>query len=90
MLDALASAVAVVGSDWRIQVVNRQWERIFGRSAADTIRRDLFAAFPDFAADPSVRMLRALRADGATRHFDLEFAVGDGGRAVRRARNLHR
>ena len=77
VLDALASAVAVVGSDWRIQVVNRQWERIFGRSAADTVRRDLFAAFPDFALDPAVRMLRALRADGATRHFDLELAVGE-------------
>ena len=78
VLDALASAVAVVGSDWGIQVVNRQWERIFGRSAADTVRQDLFAAFPDFAADPAVRMLRALRADGATRHFDLELANGDG------------
>ena len=77
VLDALASAVAVVGSDWRIQVINRQWERIFGRSATETARRDLFAAFPDFAADHAVRMLRALRADGATRHFDLELATGD-------------
>lgn len=78
VLDALASAIAVVGSDWRIQVVNRQWERIFGRSATETVRRDLFAAFPDFAADHAVRMLRALRADGATRHFDLELPAGDG------------
>lgn len=77
VLDALASAVAVVGSDWRVQVVNRQWERIFGRSAADTVRRDLFAVFPDFAADPAVRMLRALRPDGTTRHFDLELAIGE-------------
>ena len=77
VLDALASAVAVVGSDWRIQVVNRQWERIFGRPATDAVRRDLFAAFPDFAADHAVRMLRALRADGATRHFDLELATGE-------------
>ena len=77
VLDALASAVAVVGTDWRIQVVNRQWERIFGRPATDAIRRDLFAAFPDFAADHATRMLRALRADGATRHFDLELATGE-------------
>ena len=77
VLDALASAVAVVGSDWRIQVVNRQWERIFGCSASEAVRRDLFAAFPDFAADHAVRMLRALRADGATRHFDLELPAGE-------------
>ena len=57
--------------------MNRQWERIFGRSATETVRRDLFAAFPDFSADHAVRMLRALRADGATRHFDLELAAGD-------------
>ena len=77
VLDALASAVAVVGADWRIQIVNRQWERIFGSSTADTVRRDFFTAFPDFAADHAGRMLRALRADGATRHFDLEVALGD-------------
>jgi signal transduction histidine kinase len=77
VLDALASAVVVVGSDWRIQLVNRQWERVFGRSAADVVRRDLFAAFPDFAADHALRMLRGLRDDGGTRHFDLELAVGD-------------
>lgn len=77
VLDALANAVAVVGSDWRIQVVNREWERVFGRAAADTVRRDLFAAVPGFAADHAVRMLRGLRADGATRHFDLELAIGE-------------
>ena len=77
VLDALASAVAVVGSDWRIQLVNRQWERVFGRSASDTIRRDLFAAYPEFSADQAMRMLLALGADGATRHFDLELAVGE-------------
>ena len=31
VLDALGSAVAVVGADWRIQILNRQWERIFNR-----------------------------------------------------------
>lgn len=77
VLDALASAVAVVGPDWRIQVVNRQWERIFGRVATDITRRDFFATFPDFAADHAARMLRAPRADGATRHFELELAVGE-------------
>ena len=77
VLDALGNAVAVVGSDWRIQMLNQQWERIFGRSAADAVRRDLFSAFPYFAAEHPARMLRALRADGATRHFDLELSVGD-------------
>jgi signal transduction histidine kinase len=72
VLDALGSAVAVVGADWRIQVLNRQWERIFNRSAAECTRRDLFAAFPFFADDHPAAMLRGARADGVTRHFDLE------------------
>jgi signal transduction histidine kinase len=72
VLDALGSAIAVVGADWRIQVLNRQWERIFNRSAAECTRRDLFAAFPFFADEHPAAMLRGARADGATRHFDLE------------------
>ena len=62
----------MVGSDWRIQTLNRQWERIFGRSAAECTRRDLFAAFPFFAEEHAAQMLRDARADGTTRHFDLE------------------
>jgi signal transduction histidine kinase/PAS domain-containing protein len=77
VLNALGSAIAVVGSDWRIQMMNRQWERIFGRSAAECTRRDLFAAFPFFAEAHAASMLRAARADGATRHFDLELASPD-------------
>ena len=76
LLDALGSAIAVVGSDWRIQMLNRQWERIFGRSAAECTRRDLFAAFPFFEEDHAAKMLRDARADGATRHFDLELPHG--------------
>ena len=72
VLDALGSAVAVVGADWRIQILNRQWERIFNRSAAECTRRDLFAAFPFFADGHPAAMLRGARADGVTRHFDLE------------------
>ena len=72
VLDSLGSAVAVVGTDWRIQLLNREWERIFGRSAAECTRRDLFAAFPFFAEEHAASMLRASRLDGATRHFDLE------------------
>ena len=72
VLDSLGNAVAVVGTDWRIQMLNRQWERIFGQSAAECTRRDLFAAFPFFAEEHAARMLRASRIDGATRHFDLE------------------
>src|SRR5262245_23448157 len=77
VLNALGSAIAVVGSDWRIQMMNRQWERIFGRSAAECTRRDLFAAFPFFAEEHPASMLRAARADGATRHFDLEVPPPD-------------
>jgi signal transduction histidine kinase len=76
VLDALRNAIAVVGSDWRIQHLNRPWERIFGRRAAEVVRRDLFATFPFFAEDHAATMLRASRADGATRHFDLELRVG--------------
>jgi signal transduction histidine kinase len=76
VLDALASAVAVVGVDWRIQLVNRQWERLFGRLNADCVRRDLFSAFPFFSQEESARMLRASRSDSATRHFDLELRTG--------------
>ena len=72
VLDALGTAVAVVGPDWRIQTLNREWERIFGRSAAECTRRDLFAAFPLFGEAYPATMLHASRADGATRHFDLE------------------
>lgn len=72
ILNALASAVAVVGADWRIQSVNQQWERVFGRSNAECMRRDLFSAFPIFAESEAARMLRASRVDSATRHFDLE------------------
>lgn len=72
VLDALSSAVAVVGADWRIQSVNQQWERVFGRSNSDCVRRDLFAAFPIFSEAEAARMLRASRIDSTTRHFDLE------------------
>ena len=76
VLDALRNAVAVVGPDWRIAVLNRQWERIFGRTAADAARRDLFTTFPPFAEEPAASILRASRADGTTRHFDLALHVG--------------
>ena len=72
VLDALSHAIAVVGGDWRIQLVNRHWERVFGRSSTDCARRDFFLAFPLFAEEHAARMLRAARADGASRHFDLE------------------
>lgn len=78
LLDALGSAIAVVGSDWRIQTLNRQWERIFGRSAAECTRRDLFAAFPFFGEEHAAQMLRDARADGTTRHFDLELPHAKG------------
>ncbi len=74
VLDSLGNAVAVIGTDWRIQTLNRQWERIFGQSAAECTRRDLFAAFPFFGEEHAARMLRASRIDGATRHFDLELS----------------
>ena len=76
VLDALTTAVAVIGVDWRIQMMNQQWERLFGCPAAECMRRDLFAAFPFFADEQVVRMLRASRADGATRHFEVESANG--------------
>jgi signal transduction histidine kinase len=76
VLDALRNAIAVVGPDWRIQLVNRQWERIFARPAAEAVRRDLFAAFPAFADEHIARVLQSARVDGATRHFDLELRVG--------------
>lgn len=72
VLDALGSAIAVVGDDWRIQMLNRQWERVFNRSAAECTRRDFFVAFPFFAEEHAEEMLRATRGDGATRHFDLD------------------
>ena len=80
LLDALTNAVVVVGFDWRIQMMNQQWERLFARPAAECLRRDLFAAFPFFADDQAARMLRASRADGATRHFDVESPDGNGER----------
>jgi len=76
VLDALRNAIAVVGSDWRIQHLNRQWERIFGRPSADVVRRDLFTAFPFFADEHTATMLRSARLDGAARHFDLELRSG--------------
>jgi signal transduction histidine kinase len=72
VLDALRNAIAVVGPDWRIQLLNRQWQRIFGRPAAESVRRDLFATFPFFAEEHAAMMLRASRGDGAARHFELE------------------
>jgi signal transduction histidine kinase/PAS domain-containing protein len=78
LLDALPTAVAVVGPDWRIQMLNQEWERVFARSAIECVRRDLFATFPFFAEEQSARMLRASRTDGGTRHFDLELPTGDG------------
>jgi len=77
VVDALSNAIAVVGSDWRIQILNRAWERVFGRSSAECARRDFFSAFPFFAEEHAARMLRAARADGTTRHFDLELASDD-------------
>jgi len=63
VVDALSNAIAVVGSDWRIQILNRAWERVFGRSSAECARRDFFSAFPFFAEEHAARMLRAARAD---------------------------
>ena len=78
VIDSLGSAIAVVGADWRIQMLNRQWERIFGRPAVECTRRDLFAAFPFFAEEHAARMLRSARADETTRHFDLELPFANG------------
>jgi signal transduction histidine kinase len=72
ILSAMETAVAVVASDWRILALNRAWERVFGRAAGDCVRRDLFSCFPFLAADHAESALRATRADGATRHFDVE------------------
>lgn len=76
VVDALRSAIAVVGPDWRIQLLNQQWERIFGRQSAEVLRRDLFSSFPFFAEEHAANMLRAARADGTARHFDLEVLSG--------------
>jgi signal transduction histidine kinase len=76
VLDSLRNAIAVVGSDWRIQLLNRQWERIFGCSAGEALRRDVFAAFPFLAEEHAMTMLRTSRDDGTTRHFDLELRIG--------------
>jgi signal transduction histidine kinase len=78
VLDALTSAIAIVGADWRILTINRSWERIFGCTSADCVRRDFFAMFPFFSEDQSGSDLRSLDADGATRHFELERPTPDG------------
>jgi signal transduction histidine kinase len=74
ILDALTSAVAVVGSDWRVIAVNRAWERIFGRSSEDWLRRDLFTTLPCFAQEPAATAIRSMHPHCATRHFDLELS----------------
>jgi signal transduction histidine kinase len=79
ILDALTSAVAVVGADWRLVALNRSWERVFKCTAEDSLRRDLFAAFPCFADETAVTALRSMYDQCATRHFDLELP-GEGAR----------
>lgn len=78
ILDALTSAVAVVAPDWRVLAVNKSWERIFGRSADESLRRDLFASFPCFADEAAVTALRSMHQPCATRHFELELSAKDG------------
>jgi signal transduction histidine kinase len=81
ILGALDSAVAVVGADWRILLVSEAWERVFGRAAADCVRRDVFACFPFLADAHAVELMRAARTDRATRHFELEHLEVSGGGA---------
>ena len=78
VLSALDRAIAIIGADWRILMLNSEWERLFGRPASDCVRRDLFACFPLFDDDRAAAMLRAARADHATRHFDLSYQEGSG------------
>lgn len=75
ILDALTSAVAVVGPDWRLIALNHSWERVFGRSADEVLRRDLFGTFPCFASDSVATALQSMRTQCATRHFDLELST---------------
>jgi signal transduction histidine kinase len=72
VLNTLDRPVLVVGAEWRVLVINKAWERLFGRSAADCARRDLFSCFPAFAHEPASAMLRASREDGATRYLEIE------------------
>ena len=72
VLSALDTAGAIVGADWRILMLNRAWERVFGRAVGECVRRDLFTCFPFFADADAAAMLRAARLDRATRHFDVE------------------
>lgn len=72
ILDALTSAVAVVGPDWRVLTLNRSWERVFGKSADESLRRDLFSSFPCFTDPTPAIALRSMSVGCATRHFDLE------------------
>ena len=74
VLGALTTAIAVIGPDWRLLAVNKSWERIFGCPAGDCIGRDFFASFPFFAEGQGADDLRALRTEGATRHFELELS----------------
>jgi len=78
ILEALTSAVAVVGSEWRLLAVNHSWERVFGRTAQDCLRRDLFSTFPCFAEEAAMVTLRSMNPLCATRHFDLELSGSDG------------
>lgn len=82
VISALATPVAIVADDWRIVMVNRAWERVFEHKSGECVRRDLFVCFPFLADEFAASMLRATRADGATRHFELELPE-ESGRQVR-------
>jgi signal transduction histidine kinase len=78
ILDALTSAVAVVTADWRVLSLNRSWERVFHCRAEQSLRCDLFVAFPCFAEETVAAALRSMHEDCATRHFDLELNAAAG------------
>jgi signal transduction histidine kinase len=74
-MDALGDAIVVIAGDWRVRYVNAPWVRILGVPKAQAIGTDFWTTYPGLTAAPGAEMIRATAADGATRRFDLEYAI---------------
>ncbi len=73
-LENMGDAFFTVDRDWRFSYVNREFERVIGRSSAELLGHDLWEAFPDAVdSDFERRYREALRSGQAVR-FEAQYA----------------
>jgi PAS domain S-box-containing protein len=73
-LESIPDAFLRVGADWRIEYVNNQYERGFGRARASQAGRLLWDEWPELLATAAERRLRRAMAERRLVEFESQHA----------------